>query len=456
VIARLAFNSFKDKNQHILKRNTTTGKKDLGLGELIAIALGGMVGGGIFSILGISVEMVGNATPIAISIGGLLAFFAAYSYVKLALLYKDEGATYSFFKKTFPNAPFASSAVGWLIVFGYISTLALYAFTFSSYFCSQFSAIDTPFARKMIAGAIIGVFAIINLVSVRGMGKIEDWLVYTKVVALLFISGLLASKGNVQNMTPLFEGTSTLMNILIVSAITFVAYEGFQLVIHAYNEMENPQKNIPRAIYSAIAIAVLLYVGLAVAALSVIPKENIIKDKEYALAAGAQHFLGDFGLFVVIFGALLATSSAISGTLFGASRLVSVIATDGFLPRTFSHKIKTYIPNHAIIAMSILAFGLILSGGLQLLLEFGSITFIVVSLLMAYSNYKMRKQTKTHVVFALIAIGGLSVAGTLILYFEFTENIEQLLYILSCYALLIAGAYFYSKRKKQLPSSDTP
>ena len=77
--------------------------KSLGLLELIAIALGGMVGGGIFTILGISVAMIGNLTPIAIIIGGLIASLAAYSYVKLGLYYRDEGATYSFFKKTYPN-----------------------------------------------------------------------------------------------------------------------------------------------------------------------------------------------------------------------------------------------------------------------------------------------------------------------------------------------------------------
>jgi amino acid transporter len=92
-----------------MNKLTRKRKKELGLGELIAIALGGMVGGGIFSILGIATENIGNATPVAILIGGFLALGAAYSYVKLALLYKDEGATYSFFKKTFPNSTLASS-----------------------------------------------------------------------------------------------------------------------------------------------------------------------------------------------------------------------------------------------------------------------------------------------------------------------------------------------------------
>ncbi|MDE0559696.1 APC family permease [Algoriphagus sp. NF] len=421
-------------------------KKALGLGELIAIALGGMVGGGIFSILGIATENIGNATPVAILIGGVLALFAAYSYVKLALLYQDEGATYSFFKKAFPQSKTTSSIIGWLIVFGYISTLALYAFTFASYFCSQIEALNHPIWQKIISGLIITIFAVINLVSVKGMGKLEDLMVYSKIVILLFISGMLAGKGDIQNLLPVFESQSSLTQILIVSSITFVAYEGFQLVIHAYNEMANPQKNIPKAIYSSIGIATFLYLILSIAALATIPKEIIIADKEYALAAGAKTYLGNFGQFIVIFGALLATSSAISGTLFGASRLMAVVAKDGYFPSPLGKKIKTYIPHNAIITMSIFAFVLLATGGLQVILEFGSITFIIVSLLMAYTNFRKRQETHSSLMLTSVAFFGLLLAGLLIVYFEYTENKEQFVYIISIYIVLGIGAIFYSKK----------
>ncbi|MCB9235587.1 MAG: amino acid permease [Bacteroidia bacterium] len=421
-------------------------KKELGLAELIAVALGGMVGGGIFSILGISVEHIGNATPVAILIGGVLALFAAYSYVKLAGLYKDEGATYSFFKKTFPNSPFSSSAIGWLIVFGYISTLALYAFTFSSYLCSILPFEKSPWITKGVAGMIILIFTLVNLVSVKGMGKLEDFMVYTKIILLLFISGLLSGKGDIQNVLPVFESEVSLVSIVIISSITFVAFEGFQLVIHAYNEMDEPEKNIPRAIYSSIAIATFLYIVLAIGALAAIPKELLIADKEYALAAGAHKLLGSFGQFVVIFGALLATSSAISGTLFGASRLMAVIATDGYFPKFLAKRVKVHIPNHALITMAILAFALILSGGLQIILEFGSITFIIVSFLMAYSNYVKRAETKTHIFPAMVAMVGLLLGGILIFYYEATEAPEQLIYIFSIYLILVVAAWIYARR----------
>ena len=424
--------------------------KALGLGELIAIALGGMVGGGIFSILGIATEKIGNATPVAILIGGILALFAAYSYVKLALLYKDEGATYSFFRKAFPANHLASSAIGWLIAFGYISTLALYAFTFASYLCSQFETLNHPIWQKVMAGLIISFFAIVNLVSVKGMGKLEDLMVYTKIIILLFISGLLAGKGNIKNLEPFFESQTTFAQILIVAAVTFVAYEGFQLVINAYNEMDNPQRNIPKAIYSSILIATFLYVILAVAALATIPKDIIIRDKEYALDAGAATYLGQFGQFIVIFGALLATSSAISGTLFGASRLMAVIADDGYFPRLLGKRIKIHIPSNAIITMSVLALVLVVSGGLQVILEFGSITFIIVSMLMAFTNLKKRKETNSSLALTTIAFVGLILAGLLIVYFEFTENRIQFFIIIGIYMLLGIGAFIYAKKNEQL------
>jgi amino acid transporter len=224
--------------------------KSLGLAELIAIALGGMVGGGIFTILGIAVSMIGNLTPIAIIIGGLIATLAAYSYVKLGLYYRDEGATYSFYKRTYPNSHFSASVIGWFIVFGYISTLALYAYTFSSYAISSTSFAEDIWIRKGLAIAVIGIFTLINVWSVNGMGKIEDVMVYTKLILLTIISAVLIQHGTtdfatfIDNLTMDAENSS-LLSILIVASITFVAYEGFQLVINAVNEMTNPEKNIP-------------------------------------------------------------------------------------------------------------------------------------------------------------------------------------------------------------------
>ena len=427
--------------------------KQLGLAELIAIALGGMVGGGIFTILGISVSMIGTLTPIAIIIGGLIASLAAYSYVKLGLYYKDEGATYSFFKRTYPNSHFSASAIGWFIIFGYISTLALYAYTFSAYAISSTDFANNLWIRKSVAIAVIGLFTVINIWSVNGMGKIEDLMVYTKLVVLSIISIVLMSHGTtdfgtfVSNMA-LDAETTSFFSILIVASLTFVAFEGFQLVINAVNEMTHPEKNIPRAIYSAISLAILIYVVISLGALFAIPTEEIIQNKEYALAAGAGNVLGKLGTNLVILGAILASSSAISGTLFGSSRQMSVIAKDGYFPKWLAVR-SNGSPKNAIIGMSSMASSLILVGGLELILEFGSITFLLVSLLMAVANFKIRDKTNSSTLLTGLSILGLGFGGLLILYYEFTTKWEQMIAIIVIYIILGLFAWTYSNKNEK-------
>ena len=419
--------------------------KSLGVPELIAIALGGMVGGGIFTILGISVSMIGFFTPLAIILGGMIALLAAYSYIKLGVYYKDEGATYSFYKKTFPDSPFSASLIGWCVIFGYISTLALYAYTFSSYAISGFAFADSEWARKLVAGAIILAFTLINIWSVKGMGKIEDIMVYTKLVILVAISFVLIN--NSQTTLPVLlqnDNDTSALSILIVASITFVSYEGFQLVINAVNEMEKPEKSIPKAIYSAIFLAIIIYVVISLGAILAIPFDEIVKSKEYALASGADHVLGHWGSILVILGALLATSSAISGTVFGASRQMAVIAQDGYFPGILAKHIHQ-IPVYSIICMSSLAFILVLSGSLQIILEFGSITFLLVSLLVAYANYTISDLTKSSPAITIIAILGLMSGTIFIFYYEFINQIQQLYFIGGIYLLLAVSSWLYSR-----------
>jgi amino acid transporter len=422
--------------------------KNLGVLELVAIALGGMIGGGIFTVLGISVSLVGVYTPIAFILGGSLAYLAVYSYVKLALFYQDEGGAYSFFKKTFASSHFAASLIGWWIIFGYVSTLALYSYTFASYAISSFSFANDETIRKIVAGGILLVFTLINVWSVKGMGKLEDIMVYVKIVILAVIAFVLISNAHTSIPVLLHESKGiSVLSLFIVASLTFVAFEGFELVINAVNEMENPQRNIPKAIYIAVTLAVLIYVVLAYGAIIVIPFKDIIQNQEYALAAGASKIMGDWGTNLVIIGALLATSSAISGTVFGASRQLSAIASDGYFPHILSKR-KRNIPIYAIVSLSFLSFFLILLGNLTVILEFGSVTFLLVSLLSACANLKIYKKTNSSLWLTSFAAMGLFLGLGFILYYEYTTQIKQLYSISFIYLALTLFAALYSWKKR--------
>ncbi len=164
------------------------------------------------------------------------------------------------------------------------------------------------------------------------------------------------------------------------------------------------------------------------------------------MASGANKVIGHWGTDLVIAGALLATSSAISGTVFGASRQMSVIAQDGYFPSVLAKRVNN-IPVYSIIAMAVLAFCMVLAGSLQLILEFGSVTFLLVSLLMAYANYKIRHLTKASVTLTLLSLFGLMVGTVLIIYYEISTQIEQLFFIGGLYVLLTLAAWLYAREK---------
>ncbi|HHS92490.1 MAG TPA: amino acid permease, partial [Campylobacterales bacterium] len=136
------------------------------------------------------------------------------------------------------------------------------------------------------------------------------------------------------------------------------------------------------------------------------------------------------------------------GTLFGSSRQMARIADDGYLPKIVSVRSK-HIPKYAIITMGMIASLLIAMGGLRLILEFGSITFLLVSLLMSIANFKIREKTNSSLSITLISIAGLLVGTVLILYYEFQSNPEQLLFIAVLYAVLSLGAWGYARFQKR-------
>jgi len=123
------------------------------------------------------------------------------------------------------------------------------------------------------------------------------------------------------------------------------------------------------------------------------------------------------------------------------------IADDGYLPHIVSIR-KNHIPTFAIISMAMVASTLIAMGGLRLILEFGSITFLLVSLLMSIANFKIRKATNSSLIITLISITGLLMGTVLILYYELQTNPEQLLFIAVMYAVLTLGAWGYAHINK--------
>jgi len=363
----------------------------LGLKELIAIGVGGMIGGGIFSVLGLAVAVAGNAAPLAFLLGGLLALLAGYSYIRLALAFHSDGASFTYLEKAFPNHTFIGALTGWTVIVGYIGTLALYAFTFGAYTAELMHAVESSWIRHMLSITIIVIFSLINLRGARSSGQVEDMIVFSKVLLL----GILALAGLSAVEEQRFEPFAAhgVASIIMAGALIFVAYEGFQLITNAVCEAARPKRNIPLAIYGSVAIVTTIYVLIAVIAVGSLDTQVMIEAEEYALAVAAEPALGNAGRILVCLAAMLATASAINATVFGASRMMADMAVHHEMPKPFSFRNREAAPWMAVLVIGLITVALTTLGGLEFIASFSSLTFLLVSLAVCSANWKLRAIT---------------------------------------------------------------
>ncbi|NOY27901.1 MAG: amino acid permease, partial [Oligoflexia bacterium] len=230
-------------------------------------------------------------------------------------------------------------------------------------------------------------------------GRAEDIIVGTKVILLGLFVVAAAQFVQPSNLLPVFDRGPA--SPVVAGALVFVAFEGFQLITNAVMETRRANHDIPLGIYGSIVLTSIIYIAVAVVALGNLGAAGLIAAEEYALAAAAQPALGHAGTVLVDVAALLATSSAINATLFGASRMLAEMATESRVPRAFSHRSRTQVPWLAVLMITVLALGFTAMGSLEVIATFSSLVFLLVSLAVAVSNWRLR--ARTHANPAIIA-----------------------------------------------------
>ncbi len=363
-------------------------KRNLGLIEAVAIGIGGMIGGGIFAVIGLVIGLAGYFVYLSLIYCTVIAIFTGYNYAILAKKYPSSGAGYTFVRAGFGDK--IGGIVGWLLWFGYVAAIALYAVSFGLY-VSYF----LPYNWKIYSLLLIFLFTAINFKGVKETGFIENLIVGAKVgILLVFILGGLV----VTNVLPVFQhtlseihqiGSSQLINILLGGTLIFIAYEGFELIATSAEEIKNPEKNITYAIFISITIVSLVYFFTGIISVAV-ADPSTISNSEGPLIIAAKQFLGTFGEILLGFGGVFATASALNASLYGASRVLYAISRDGIGPYRLTNVHSRYsTPYNSILLTSIAAIGLTLIGVLSEVSTLSSLFFLFIFLAVNISAVKL-------------------------------------------------------------------
>ncbi|MFB6265040.1 MAG: APC family permease [Bradymonadaceae bacterium] len=424
---------------------------ELGLKEVIAMGVGGMVSGGIYAVLGVAMKQSGNAVPISYAIAGIITLITAYSYLKLTLHFGEKGGVFSFVEHTVDNEAVAGY-VGWILIVGYVGVMAMYAFAFGAYSLTaarEIFAVQLPqFLRPIFSVGIVGVFVGLNILGVEETGLVEDIAVYIKIVLLVSFAtlGIVFFDGDISQVEFFSKGY---LSPIVGFAVIFVSYEGFQLLVYDYEDIADVERNLPRGMYIAIGITILIYLSVSLMAVLQLTPEQLIAHKETALAKAVSNIpiLGKVGFVLVIVSAVKSTSSGINATLFGTSRLVHEVASEGKLPRLFSFRDREGIPVYALVIVGALTALFAAFGSLKQITEFGSIAFLVADGVTNWVNLRLRDETGSNAILPLVGLIGTAAALPVVLYHLYETDVGILLWIVGIFAVLAVVEFAYMERQ---------
>ena len=377
-----------------------------------------MIGAGIFSIFGTAVQISGNAVYISFIIAGVIALLNTYSYAKMGVRYPSAGGPVEFLLKGLGDGVL-TGGLNLLLWVSYVFALSLYAKGFSYYAVALLPPSSTHFWASAFATAIILVFTAINFIGAKAVGKSEILIVSIKVGILI----LFAAAG-ILYMNPANLSTSTWpspKNIFFGAGIIFLAYQGFNLITNAAEDMKNPEKTLPRALYLSVVLVILIYVSVSLAVTGNLSVPEIENAKDYALAAAAKPFLGDLGFKVMAFAALFSTSSAINAALYGGANVSYLLAKNGELPLFFERKIWNRSTEGLFITsgLVILCANFLQLEGIGML---ASASILMIQIAVNISHLRLLKETGAKPYLILASLFSSLIFFGMLIYYEFMNS----------------------------------
>ncbi len=429
-----------------------SGTEAMGLLSAVSIGVGGMIGAGIFSVLGVAAGLAGPGTWLAFVMAGCVAMLCAYSFGKLAARYPSAGGPVEFLLKGFGDNPL-SGGLNLMLWLGYVLALAMYARAFAGYGLVLLPAGVGSWARPVLAVGIIVLFLLLNVVGARAVGRAELAIVIIKVAILLTFVAVAAPFVQSGRLVPAGEGS--LAGIAYAGAVVFLAYEGFGLITNAAEDMRDARRNLPRALMLSVAITIAIYVLVSAVSIGNLSAEKIVQAKEYALAAAARPVLGQLGFTVIAVAALFSTASAINATLYGGANVSYMIAEAGELPAIFKRRVWQRSRGGLILTAMLVAVLAVLFD-LEGIAIMGSAEFLLVYGGVQVAHLRLLDETGARRWLVLLGSIGCAIVFIVLGVFMATRRPHALIGLLGLLTVSFLGDWVYRRAARRVCTTREP
>ncbi|MGN6822549.1 MAG: amino acid permease [Candidatus Nitrosocosmicus sp.] len=346
--------------------------RSLGLLDIVMIGIAAMIGGAIFVLTGPAIGLAGSSVILAFIINAAITLFTAMGYAELGSAMPEAGGGYLWVREGLPRPNAFIS--GWMAWLAHIIAGSLYSVGFGSFFVSLLHltnviTIENLFGfiplDKLIAVASISLFTFVNIKGTSETGKIGTIVTVIQLVAIIsvIIAGLWAMTNNPHWLSNFADflpmGIGGLVSAM---GLTFIAFEGYEIIVQSGEEVKNPKRNIPKAIFISLAFVVVMYCLVAFVSIGAIypatlPSWQFIgHNGDLGIMKAAELFM-PYGGFIVLIGGIVSTVAALNATTFSSARVAFAMGRHYNLPHKLSAihpKFKTpYVS--VILSTSIMA-----------------------------------------------------------------------------------------------------
>lgn len=421
--------------------------RSLGLLDILMVGIAAMIGGSIFVLTGPAIGLAGSAVIIVFIINGIITLFTAMAYAELGSAMPEAGGGYLWVREGLPRPNAFIS--GWMAWLAHIIAGSLYAVSFASFLTGLLDMTNISHdllllnlipLDKLIAVLSIAAFTYVNFKGTSETGKtgVVVTIIQLGLIFILITAGLWIMNGspdwemNFSDFAPM-----GVTGIVAAMGLTFIAFEGYEVIVQTGEEAKNPRRNIPRAIFISLGAVIILYCLIAFVSIGAIfpvgteSWKYIGEGGELGIMKAAELIL-PYGAFIVLGGGLISTLAALNATTFSSARVAFAMGRNYNMPNQLSaiHR-KNKTPYNAIlisgIIMAIMAYGLPLAqiavaAGVIFLLLFTQVNMAVITIRRIYGD-KLEYGFKTPF-FPIIPIIGIFLKLGLAVYLLFTQPLS--------------------------------
>ncbi|MCA9923585.1 MAG: amino acid permease, partial [Anaerolineales bacterium] len=335
--------------------------RTLGLVDITMIGVGAMIGAGIFVLTGIAAGEAGPALVLAFLLNGIVTTFTALSYAELGSAYPEAGGGYLWVKEGLGGTQ--GFLAGWMSWFAHAVACSLYGLGFGR-FAVEILGLFAPGIHEhatvwtlVFMFVIVALFAYINFRGASETGLVGNVVTIAKVIILgVFIAFGVAAMLQRPDLNVFTESflPHGISGVFVAMGLTFIAFEGYEIIAQSGEEVKDPKKNVPKAIFLSLIIVVIIYVLVAVVAIGavVVPAaagnipvwDYLAEAKEVAIVRAAEQIMGGWGGILILISGLASTMSALNATIYSSSRVSFAMGRDNNLPAIFGRihaKMKT-------------------------------------------------------------------------------------------------------------------